>query len=146
MVDVGGKAQTRRLAMAEGFISMGETAFDMLREGSHTKGDVLAVARVAGITATKKTSELVPLCHPVRLSKAQVTFEMLESTHQVRCQSVVEAVDRTGVEMEALTAVHISLLTIYDMTKSIAKNMPITNIHLLKKTGGKSGEWICPVS
>ncbi len=146
MVDVGGKAQTRRLAMAEGFISMGETAFDMLREGSHTKGDVLAVARVAGITATKKTSELVPLCHPVRLSKAQVTFEMLESTHQVRCQSVVEAVDRTGVEMEALTAVHISLLTIYDMTKSIAKNMPITNIHLLKKTGGKSGEWICPAS
>ncbi len=146
MVDVGEKTQTRRLAIAEGFIAMGKTAFEMLVQGRHSKGDVLAVARIAGITATKKTSELVPLCHPLRLTKVLITFEMLERTHQVRCQSIVEAVDRTGVEMEALAAVQISLLTIYDMTKSVARDMRITNIHLLKKTGGKSGEWVCPES
>ncbi len=141
MVDVGDKAETRRLAVAEGRILMSAQTLRLITAGEHRKGDVLGVARVAGIMAAKKTSELVPLCHPLTLSKVEVALEALSDEDAVRCTATVETVSRTGVEMEALTAVQVALLTVYDMCKAVDRGMTMTDIRLLEKSGGRSGEW-----
>ena len=141
MVDVGDKASTRRRAVAEGRISMQTATLDTLISHSHKKGDVLAVARVAGIMASKKTAELIPLCHPVSLS--HVDIELIPDVEQgaIVCRVTVETLGVTGVEMEALTAVQVSLLTVYDMCKAIDRGMVIEQVRLMKKSGGKSGDW-----
>ncbi len=139
MVDVTAKADTVREAVAEGRISMSPDALDAIREGTAKKGDVLATARIAGIMAAKKTPELIPLCHPLMLSKVAIDFAFEESG--IRVNALVRLTGQTGVEMEAMTAVSVTLLTIYDMAKAIDKGMVISGIQLLSKTGGKSGEW-----
>jgi cyclic pyranopterin monophosphate synthase len=139
MVDVSAKADTVREAVAEGRISMSPDALDAIREGTAKKGDVLATARIAGIMAAKKTPELIPLCHPLMLSKVSIDFAFEESG--IRVNALVQLTGQTGVEMEAMTAVSVTLLTIYDMAKAIDKGMVISGIQLLSKTGGKSGEW-----
>lgn len=139
MVDVAAKADTVREAVAEGRISMSPDALDAIREGTAKKGDVLATARIAGIMAAKKTPELIPLCHPLMLSKVAIDFAFEESG--IRVNALVRLTGQTGVEMEAMTAVSVTLLTIYDMAKAIDKGMVISGIQLLSKTGGKSGEW-----
>lgn len=144
MVDVGDKTISDRQASAEGRISMSDVAFDLLAAGNHKKGDVLSVARIAGIMAAKRTSDLIPLCHGLALSKVEVLFELNADAHHVLCQATVRCNARTGVEMEALTAVQIALLTIYDMCKAVDKAMVIDGVRLLKKTGGKSGDWVSP--
>ncbi len=141
MVDVGDKAHTRRRAMAEGRIRMAPATLAMITSGEHRKGDVLAVARLAGIMGAKRTADLVPLCHPLALTRVQVDFEVQENDHAVRCQAVAETVGQTGVEMEALTAVQIALLTIYDMCKAVDRGMTMDCIRLLEKSGGSSGLW-----
>jgi cyclic pyranopterin phosphate synthase len=142
MVDVSGKDTTLREALAEGFVRMHPDTLDLVMSGSAKKGDVLATARIAGIMAAKKTSELIPLCHPLILSKVSVDFEAQpdKSGLQVTARVLVEA--KTGVEMEALAAVSVACLTIYDMLKAADKSMSFTNIRLLQKTGGKSGTFI----
>ncbi len=146
MVDVGGKAATRRVAIASGRIVMLPATLDIIRRGSASKGDVLGIARVAGILAAKKTSELIPLCHPLALSHVAIEFELAadghDSTPAVWCNATVETVGPTGVEMEALTAVQIALLTIYDMCKAVDRGMTITDVRLREKHGGKSGSYI----
>ena len=142
MVDVGGKVETVREAVADGRIRMSPEALAAVREGSAAKGDVLAVARVAGIMAAKRTSDLIPLCHPLALSKVAVDFAF--EGDAVRAIATVRLTGRTGVEMEALTAVSVALLTVYDMAKAIDKAMEIGPIRLLSKTGGKSGDWKRP--
>ncbi|NOX27882.1 MAG: cyclic pyranopterin monophosphate synthase MoaC [Gammaproteobacteria bacterium] len=144
MVDVGDKAVTDREATAQGCISMSAVAFDLLAAGNHKKGDVLSVARIAGIMAAKRTADLIPLCHTLPLSKVDVLFELNTDQQQVICQAVVRCQARTGVEMEALTAVQIALLTIYDMCKAVDKTMVIGGVHVQKKTGGKSSDWVSP--
>ncbi len=139
MVDISAKADTVREAIAEGRISMSSAAIDAIRAGSVKKGDVLATARIAGIMAAKKTSELIPLCHPLLLSKVTVDFEYEENA--MRVISLVRLSGQTGVEMEAMTATMAALLTIYDMAKAIDKSMVISGVRLLQKTGGKSGDW-----
>lgn len=139
MVDVSAKADTAREAVAEGRISMSAAARDAIRTGNAKKGDVLGTARVAGIMAAKKTSELIPLCHPLMLSRVSVDF-VLEPTG-VLARATVRLNGPTGVEMEALTAVSVALLTVYDMAKALDKQMVISDIRLLSKTGGKSGDW-----
>jgi cyclic pyranopterin phosphate synthase len=139
MVDVASKPETLRRAIAGGRIQMLPQTLRMLAEGSHTKGDVLGVARIAGIMAAKRTAELIPLCHPLPLTHVQVNFTL--GADEVRCTATAETVGRTGVEMEALTAVQIALLTIYDMCKAIDKNMIMQDICLLEKMGGRSGHW-----
>lgn len=139
MVDVSAKADTAREAVAEGRISMSVAALDAIRTGNAKKGDVLGTARVAGIMAAKKTSELIPLCHPLMLSRVSVDF-VLEPTG-VLARATVRLNGPTGVEMEALTAVSVALLTVYDMAKALDKQMVISDIRLLSKTGGKSGDW-----
>lgn len=139
MVDVSAKADTAREAVAEGRISMSVAALDAIRTGNAKKGDVLGTARVAGIMAAKKTSELIPLCHPLMLSRVSVDF-VLEPT-RVLARATVRLNGPTGVEMEALTAVSVALLTVYDMAKALDKQMVISDIRLLSKTGGKSGDW-----
>lgn len=139
MVDVSAKADTVREAVAEGRISMSPDALDAIREGTAKKGDVLATARIAGIMAAKKTPELIPLCHPLMLSKVAVDFAFEESG--IRVTALVRLTGQTGVEMEAMTAVSVTLLTIYDMAKAIDKGMVMSGIQLVSKTGGKSGEW-----
>jgi cyclic pyranopterin monophosphate synthase len=139
MVDVSAKADTVREAVAEGRISMSPGALDAIREGTAKKGDVLATARIAGIMAAKKTPELIPLCHPLMLSKVTVDFVFEESG--IRVTALVRLTGQTGVEMEAMTAVSVALLTIYDMAKAIDKGMVMSGIQLVSKTGGKSGEW-----
>jgi cyclic pyranopterin monophosphate synthase len=139
MVDVSAKADTIRVAIAEGRISMTADALDAIREGSAKKGDVIAVARVAGIMAAKKTSELIPLCHPLRISSVTVDFHFEDRA--ILATATVQIAGPTGVEMEALTATSIALLTIYDMAKALDKGMIIGGLRLLSKTGGKSGEW-----
>ncbi|MBN4050478.1 cyclic pyranopterin monophosphate synthase MoaC [Gammaproteobacteria bacterium AH-315-M22] len=141
MVDVGDKTATDRQASAQGCINMSAKAFDLLAAGNHKKGDVLSVARIAGIMAAKRTADLIPLCHTLPLSKVDVLFELNAAQQQVICQTTVRCYARTGVEMEALTAVQIALLTIYDMCKAVDKSMVIDGVRLLKKTGGKSGDW-----
>ncbi len=142
MVDVGSKATTQRVAVAEGQITMSPVAFGAIADGSVPKGDVLAAARIAGIMAAKKTSELIPLCHPLSLDNAAIEFELSDGT--ICVTATVATSGKTGVEMEALTAVTVSLLTIYDMAKALDKAMRIENVRLLSKSGGKSGDWCAP--
>jgi cyclic pyranopterin monophosphate synthase len=142
MVDVGKKAVTERIAVAAGTISMLPETFSLIEQGGHKKGDVLGIARIAGIMAAKKTSDLVPLCHPLALSKVTIDFELDADNTSVHCQARVGTSGQTGVEIEALTAVQIALLTIYDMCKAVDRGMVMTNIRLLKKAGGKSGHWL----
>ena len=142
MVDVSAKADTVREAVAEGRIRMSAEALQAIVEGSAKKGDVLATARIAGIMAAKKTSELIPLCHPLLLSKIAVDFNF--ESDGIRATSRVRLTGQTGVEMEAMTAVSVALLTIYDMAKALDKAMTITEIRLLTKSGGKSGDWVRP--
>jgi cyclic pyranopterin phosphate synthase len=141
MVDVGAKAVTTREAVAEGMIRMQPATLRLILEGGHKKGDVLAVARVAGIMAAKKTAELVPLCHAIPISAIDIALAPQESPPAVRCRSTVRTQAQTGVEMEALAAVEIALLTIYDMCKAVDRGMTITDIGLVSKTGGQSGDW-----
>jgi cyclic pyranopterin phosphate synthase len=139
MVDVGGKAETRRAAVATGRIAMTAEALTAIREGDVPKGDVLAAARIAGIMAAKKVGELIPLCHPLALDAVTVEFAFEDDA--VRTTSTASLTGKTGVEMEALTAASVALLTIYDMAKALDKGMVITGVRLLSKTGGKSGDW-----
>lgn len=142
MVDVSGKAETHRTAVASGKIRVSPPVFAAIQEGTAAKGDVLGVARIAGIMAAKNTSSVIPLCHPLPLAKCTVDFEMLEEDCAVKAIATVKVTGLTGVEMEALHAVSVALLTIYDMCKAIDKRMEITDIHLDRKSGGKSGEFI----
>ncbi len=141
MVDVGGKPASAREAVAEGTIRMQPSTLKLIVEGGHKKGDVLAVARVAGIMAAKKTAELIPLCHPIALTRVEVELTPDEKQSAVHCRAVAATVGPTGVEMEALTAVQIALLTIYDMCKAVDRGMQLTDIGLVAKSGGKSGDW-----
>lgn len=141
MVDIGDKAITQRIAVAEGRISMLPQTLELILKGEAKKGDVLAVARIAGIMAAKKTADLIPLCHPLALSKVSIELTPLKEEDAVHCQATVQTSGQTGVEMEALTAVQITLLTIYDMCKAVDKGMTIEGVRLLEKAGGKSGHW-----
>ena len=141
MVDVGEKPATRRTAVAEGFITMSPHCFAAIAAGRAKKGDVLGVAQVAGIMATKHTADLIPLCHRLNLTKSAVTFELLEDRHAIRAECTVQCVGPTGVEMEALTGVSTALLTVYDMAKALDRAMRIDGIRLLEKSGGKSGTY-----
>jgi len=141
MVDVGDKAVTHRVALAAGNIVMQPETFAMVAAGTHKKGDVLGIARVAGIMATKRTSDLVPLCHPIGLTRVVVEFELDQQNATVRCECRTETHGQTGVEMEALTAVSVACLTVYDMLKAADKAMEITDIRLMQKSGGKSGDF-----
>ncbi len=141
MVDVGGKAVTSRTAVACGRIRMSEACFMTVKEGRAQKGDVLTVAQVAGVMATKRTAELIPLCHTLILTKCGVTFTLDEDNHTVHARCTVCCEGQTGVEMEALTGVSTALLTVYDMCKAMDKRMEITDIHLVEKHGGKSGDF-----
>jgi len=142
MVDVSAKSATHRVAVAQGCISMMPATLAIILEGTVKKGDVLGIARIAGIMAAKKTSELIPLCHPLALTRIAIDFSPDPPSASISCQATVETVGPTGVEMEALTAVQIALLTIYDMCKAVDRGMTITNVKLLEKHGGKSGSFI----
>ena len=146
MVDVAEKASTHRIGIAEGRIEMQPDTLALIASGHSKKGDVLGIARVAGIMAAKKTSELIPLCHPLALTRVAIAFSLSESqgtqAAAVRCTATVETVGQTGVEMEALTAVQVSLLTIYDMCKAVDRGMVMTDVKLLEKHGGKSGSFV----
>lgn len=141
MVDVGDKAVTQRIAVAEGRITMQPQTLALILQGEAKKGDVLGVARIAGIMAAKKTADLIPLCHPLVLSKVSIDLLPVEEGNAVHCRATVQTSGQTGVEMEALTAVQIALLTIYDMCKAVDKGMTMEGIRLLEKAGGKSGHW-----
>lgn len=141
MVDVSEKKETERIAVAQGIIKVGTEVFNHIVKGDVKKGDVLGVARIAGIMATKKTSELIPMCHPLMLSKSSIDFELNEEKKEIKVLCTAKIIARTGVEMEALTGVSAALLTIYDMCKAVDKNMVISDIHLISKTGGKSGDY-----
>ena len=142
MVDVTQKNITERQAIATGKIFVNDVTYKTILEGNISKGDVLAVARIAGIMATKKTSDLIPMCHPLMLTKSKIDFEFNECEKSIKVTCLVKLEGKTGVEMEALTGVNITLLTIYDMCKAIDKNMIISDIHLVQKSGGKSGNFI----
>ena len=142
MVDVGEKKETQRVARATGTIRMQPQTLALIESGTAKKGDVLGVARIAAIQGAKRTSELVPLCHPIALSRVAVEFEIARAAGEVRCTVQVECVGRTGVEMEALTAVQVGLLTVYDMCKAADRGMVIGDVRLLEKRGGKSGDWV----
>ena len=142
MVDVGAKAETGRVAVAAGKISMLPVAYKMVRTGNMKKGDVLGVARIAGIMAAKKTDELIPLCHPLMLTGIDIAFSFDDERYTVGIEAVVRVSGKTGVEMEALTAVSVAALTVYDMCKAVDKEMEIFGIHLVTKSGGKSGNFI----
>ncbi len=144
MVDVGDKDVTRRVAVAEGWIHMQPGTLDRIVAGTYAKGDVLGIALIAGIIGAKRTADLIPLCHPLALSRVSVNLEPQPEHNAVRCQATVETQGRTGVEMEALTAVQVTLLTIYDMCKAVDRGMTMTEIRLLEKSGGKSGAWRRP--
>lgn len=142
MVDVGEKATTTRVAVARGEVRMAPATLAAIRAGTVPKGDVLAAARIAGIQAAKRTPDLIPLCHPLLITKAEVTFEVDDAASRVIITASVRCSGQTGVEMEALTAVSVAALTIYDMAKALEKEMVIADIHLLEKRGGKSGTWL----
>ncbi len=142
MVDVGGKAATQRVAVASGRITMNAAALSAIRDGTVPKGDVLAAARIAGIMAAKKTADLIPLCHPLALDAVTVDFEV--EADAVRVTATASLTGKTGVEMEALTAASVALLTIYDMAKAVDKAMVIDGVRLIEKRGGKSGDWRAP--
>ena len=141
MVDVGHKPATERIAVAEGKIEMQPETLSLIQAGKHKKGDVIGVARIAGIMAAKKTAELIPLCHPVGLNKISVDFEVIEQENAVKCRVLAKTSHKTGVEMEAIVATKIALATIYDMCKAVDRGMKITYIKLLEKSGGQSGYW-----
>ncbi len=142
MVDVGEKPVSHRIAVADGRIRMQTETLQLIQSGGHKKGDVLGIARIAGIMGAKKTSELVPLCHPLALTSVEVEFSVEEAPATVYCKATAETRGQTGVEMEALTAVQIALLTIYDMCKAVDRGMVLQDIALLSKQGGKSGTWM----
>jgi cyclic pyranopterin monophosphate synthase len=142
MVDVSAKSETHRVARASGVIRMLPATLALIEGGSAKKGDVIGVARIAAIQAAKRTSELIPLCHPLPITRVTVEFEIEAASHGVRCTAQVETLGRTGVEMEALTAVQIGLLTIYDMCKAADRGMVMGEIRVLEKHGGKSGDWV----
>ena len=144
MVDVAAKAETHRIARASGAIRMRPETLMLIESGGAKKGDVLGVARIAAIQGAKRTSELVPLCHPIAITRISVDFEIARDTNEVRCLVQVETLGRTGVEMEALAAVQIGLLTIYDMCKAVDRGMVIGDVRVLEKRGGKSGDWLAP--
>ena len=144
MVDVGGKEPTRRIAVAGGSIRMQPATFALVRSGTAKKGDVLGVARIAAIQAAKRTSELIPLCHPVPLTSVEIEFALDEAAARVDVRARAECTAQTGVEMEALTAVQVALLTIYDMCKAVDRGMTMEGIRLLEKRGGKSGDYVAP--
>lgn len=141
MVDVGNKDITARVAVAQGQITMAQETLRLIQSGAHKKGDVLAVARIAGIMAAKKTAELVPLCHPIPITHVEIRLLLDENQNSVLCETTVETRDRTGVEMEALMATQVALLTIYDMCKKADRGMVIESVMLLEKDGGQSGAW-----
>ena len=141
MVDVGAKDPTRRVAVAGGEIRMSAETLRLIVDGGHSKGDVLGIARVAGIMAAKRTSELVPLCHPIALTRVDIRLEPQVGQDQIECIATAETVGPTGVEMEALCAVQVALLTIYDMCKAVDRGMVIDRVRLLEKRGGRSGHW-----
>ena len=142
MVDVGAKDVTRRVAVAQGRITMLPATLALIQAGTAKKGDVLGVARLAGIMGAKQTSALIPLCHPIALTRVAVDFEVEPQTHSVWCRATAECSGQTGVEMEALTAVNVALLTVYDMCKAADRGMVISEVKLLEKQGGKSGHWV----
>ncbi len=141
MVNVGDKASTHRVAIATGCIQMHPNTYELIESGGHKKGDVLGIARIAGIMAAKKTADLIPLCHPIALTHLSIEFQSNPSSHTIYCQARAETTGPTGVEMEALTAVQIALLTIYDMCKAVDRGMVMSDVKLLEKSGGKSGHW-----
>lgn len=142
MVDVSEKQDTSRVAVATGYIYVNEVVYKAIEEGTAAKGDVLGVARIAGIMAAKKTSDVIPLCHPLPLAKCNIDFELLSEEKAVKAKAIVKVTGKTGVEMEALHAVTVSLLTIYDMCKALDKRMEIRDVHLDSKSGGKSGDFV----
>ena len=144
MVDVAAKAATHRIALAQGRIVMNPATLSIILEGSAKKGDVLGIARIAGIMAAKKTSELIPLCHPLALTRVALDFVPEAASASITCRATVETVGPTGVEMEALTAVQVALLTIYDMCKAVDRAMVMTDVRVLEKHGGKSGSFVNP--
>jgi cyclic pyranopterin phosphate synthase len=141
MVNVGDKPVSHRIAVADGRIRMQAETLRLVQSGGHKKGDVLGIARIAGIMGAKKTSELVPLCHPLTLTSVEVEFQIEEAPSAIYCKATAETRGQTGVEMEAITAVQVALLTIYDMCKAVDRGMILQDIALLSKTGGKSGIW-----
>jgi cyclic pyranopterin phosphate synthase len=141
MIDVGGKEKTRRVAVARGWVSMERETLERIREGRVEKGDVLAAARLAGILAAKKTPDMIPLCHPIGLTSAEVHLALQEEPSRVYIEARIETTDRTGVEMEALHAVCIAALTVYDMLKAVDRGMVLGEVGLQHKSGGRSGEW-----
>jgi cyclic pyranopterin phosphate synthase len=142
MVDVGAKPQTERVAVASGRIEMKKSTLDMIAAGTAKKGDVLGVARIAAIQGAKRTAELIPLAHPLALTRVAIEFIVDRKKRSVRCEATVATLDRTGVEMEALTAVATGLLTVYDMCKAVDRGMRMLDIGLVEKKGGKSGHWL----
>ena len=141
MVDVGAKAITQRTAVTEGFIEMHPETLQMILAGEHKKGDVLAIARIAGIMASKKTADLIPLCHPLPITHVDINLSAETEKNRIRCRTTVKTNGQTGVEIEALCATQIALLTIYDMCKAVDRGMVIQSVQLLEKEGGKSGHW-----
>ncbi len=141
MVDVGAKNDTHRVAIASGIIRMKPATLAIVMSGTAKKGDVLGIARIAAIMAAKRTSDLIPLCHPLALTRVAVEFTINEDEHSIMCNAQVETLGKTGVEMEALTAVQVGLLTIYDMCKAVDKTMVMSDIRVMEKHGGKSGSW-----
>jgi cyclic pyranopterin phosphate synthase len=142
MVDVGDKQETHRIAVAGGTIRMQPATLAIIQGGTAKKGDVLGIARIAAIMAAKRTSDLIPLCHPLALTRVTVDFSIAEADSSVSCRAQVETFGKTGVEMEALTAVQVGLLTIYDMCKAVDRGMVMTDVRVLEKHGGKSGDWV----
>jgi cyclic pyranopterin phosphate synthase len=141
MVDVSAKQDTHRIAIASGSIHMQASTLKVIQEGTAKKGDVLGIARIAAIMASKRTSDLIPLCHPLAITRVTVNFEIVEDQNKINCIAQVETLGKTGVEMEAMTSVQIGLLTIYDMCKAIDRGMTINNVRVEEKHGGKSGDW-----
>jgi cyclic pyranopterin phosphate synthase len=139
MVDVSAKVETHRIAVAQGRLVMQNATLALIQQGGHKKGDVLGIARIAAIQAAKKTADLIPLCHPLPLTRVAIDFDVLAQESAVSCSATVETVGRTGVEMEALTAVQVGLLTVYDMCKTVDKTMVMQQIRVVRKEGGKSG-------
>ncbi|UVW28377.1 cyclic pyranopterin monophosphate synthase MoaC [Massilia sp. H6] len=141
MVDVGAKQDTHRIAVAAGTIRMQPETLALIQSGTARKGDVIGIARIAAIMAAKRTGDLVPLCHPLPITRVAVDFEVDEAASSVHCRAQVETIGKTGVEMEALTSVQVGLLTIYDMCKAVDRGMVMTDVRVLEKHGGKSGDW-----
>jgi len=145
MVDVGGKDDTHRIAVAAGTIRMKPETMALIVSGNAKKGDVLGIARIAAIMGAKRTSDLIPLCHPLPITRVAVDFDIDQGASAVHCRAQVDTIGKTGVEMEALTAVQVGLLTIYDMCKAVDRGMVMTNVRVLEKHGGKSGDWIADI-